>query len=442
VHARDNFEALADAMQGCLHGAEVFLCNFHSEDSDFVRFNRSEVRQAGHVQQRGVAVDLIEGQRHAAGFTTLSGDLDEDLARVRALFEDLRERRAALPEDPHLLYATDVRSTERVEPDRLPEGRAVVDQVQQAARGRDLVGIFAAGAIRAGFASSLGQRNWYETHTFNFDWSLYHAADKAVKTAYAGFDWEQAELERKLALAGEQLAVLEHPARTIGPGRYRVYLAPAALHDIVGMIGSEAFGLRARKTRQTPLLKLFEGEACLSPSFSLAEATADGVAPNFQEAGFLRPDRVALVENGQPRDLLISPRSAREFGVETNGASASEAPESLEVAAGSLPTTSVLSELHTGLWIGNVWYLNWSDRSACRTTGMTRFATFWVEDGRIQAPVNVMRFDETTYRVLGDKLVDLTAERDWILDADTYSARSTRSAQLPGALVDDFTLTL
>ena len=37
------------------------------------------------------------------------------------------------------------------------------------------------------------------------------------------------------------------------------------------------------------------------------------------------------------------------------------------------------------VYVNNVWYLNYSDRSACRMTGMTRFATFWVEHGVIQA---------------------------------------------------------
>ncbi len=53
-----------------------------------------------------------------------------------------------------------------------------------------------------------------------------------------------------------------------------------------------------------------------------------------------------------------------------------------------------------------------------------------------------MRFDETVYRMLGENLVGLTAEREMILDPSTYSQRSTDSARLPGALVDDFTLTL
>ena len=101
-----------------------------------------------------------------------------------------------------------------------------------------------------------------------------------------------------------------------------------------------------------------------------------------------------------------------------------------------------MSQLGTGIYVGNVWYLNYSDRPACRTTGMTRFATFWVEDGEIKAPLNVMRFDETIYRMLGENLVGLTAEREMILDAGSYGARSVASGRLPGALVEDFTFTL
>jgi hypothetical protein len=73
---------------------------------------------------------------------------------------------------------------------------------------------------------------------------------------------------------------------------------------------------------------------------------------------------------------------------------------------------------------------------------MTRFATCWVEGGRSVAPLNVMRFDETIYRVLGDNLLGLTVERELIPTASTYGGRSTDSARLPGALVKDFTFTL
>ncbi|HUQ73701.1 MAG TPA: metallopeptidase TldD-related protein, partial [Burkholderiales bacterium] len=92
--------------------------------------------------------------------------------------------------------------------------------------------------------------------------------------------------------------------------------------------------------------------------------------------------------------------------------------------------------------ISNLWYLNFSDRPAGRITGMTRFATFWVEGGRIVAPVTPMRFDDSIYRILGSNLVELTSVPEMLPDPSTYGARSTSSARLPGALVNALKFTL
>jgi predicted Zn-dependent protease len=112
------------------------------------------------------------------------------------------------------------------------------------------------------------------------------------------------------------------------------------------------------------------------------------------------------------------------------------------MAAGEIPSDQILSRLEKGIYVNQTWYLNYSDRPACRITGMTRFATFWVERGKIVAPLSVMRFDETAYRALGENLIGLTAHRDFLPDASTYGGRSTTSMRLPGALIEDFTFTL
>ncbi|MNN94915.1 hypothetical protein D3C81_2136300 [compost metagenome] len=75
-------------------------------------------------------------------------------------------------------------------------------------------------------------------------------------------------------------------------------------------------------------------------------------------------------------------------------------------------------------------------------TGLTRFATFWVENGQIQAPVSTMRFDDSVYSLLGSQLEALTRERELILSTSTYGQRQTSSSHLPGALVKRLTLTL
>jgi predicted Zn-dependent protease len=439
---QEYFYALADAITASLHGDEFYTCTFHAEDSDFVRFNRSAIRQAGSVAQRFLTLDLIHDRRHAAAEIALSGDFESDRARVSQLLNELREQLPYLPEDPHLLYATTVCSTVQQGESHLPDRAEAVAAVLAAGRGRDLVGIYAAGGIYAGFANVLGQRNWFESFTFNCDWSVYYQGDKAVKTSYAGFVWEPTVFARKVTEAAEQLEVLKRSPHIIPPGRYRVYLAPTALYDILEMLAWSGFGLKDHRTKQTTLLKMVEEGVHLHPAVTLRENTRDGVSPNFQAAGFIRPDQVTLIEAGVFHDCLVSPRSAKEYGVPTNGASNAEAPESVEMAAGDIARDDVLQRLDTGVYINNLWYLNYSDRSACRITGMTRFATFWVEGGIIQAPLSVMRFDETIYRLLGEHLLGLTAERDFILDPSTYHERSTGSSRLPGALVEQFNFTL
>ena len=75
-------------------------------------------------------------------------------------------------------------------------------------------------------------------------------------------------------------------------------------------------------------------------------------------------------------------------------------------------------------------------------TGMTRFASLWVENGEVQAPLSVMRFDESMYRALGENLIDLTNEQEIMLDPGTYFERSSSSSKVPGALIKDMNFAL
>ena len=433
------FFELVDHLTAQLCGHEVLLAYFSGESSDFVRLSKSLIRQPGSVTQQWLSLDLINGQRHISGSCTLTGDAEADRSRAGGLLADLRDQLPAVPEDPYLLYATEPTNTEQIRPSELPETGAMVDEILAAGQGRDLVGILAAGGVVSGFANSLGQRNWFSTHSFHLDWSFYHDRDKAVKTSYAGFAWDSEQFARKVDEAAAPLEMLAREPRTIQPGQYRVYLPPAAIGEIVGCMCWGGFSLKAQRTKTTSLLKMVEQGWTLSDKVTLRENTAEGLAPNFLSGGFLRPESVTLVEAGQLKGALASPRTAKEYGVEPNS---NESPESLDMAPGNIEPDTVLERLDTGVYVNRLWYLNYSDRPAGRLTGMTRFATFWVENGKIVAPLNVMRFDETIYNMLGKNLIGLTNQPELLPSAQTYRARSTSSARLPGALIDDFTLTL
>jgi len=436
---RNYFNALVDFLNQEVDDSEVYLASFYSEESDFCRFNQGKVRQAGTTKQAGLSVNLICKKRQALGELTVSFEVDADRNAILSLLKTLREQLEVLPVDPYILYSEDVNSTKVLVENELPPASKMVSDIIAAAEGLDLVGILAAGGVFSGFANSLGQRNWYQNFNFNFDYSIYLKTDKAVKSGYAGVKYSQKELENSIQSAARQLSYLKRDPIKIEPGKYKVFLAPAAVSELVGMLNWGGFGLKALKTKGSCLQKMYDGDLVLSDKVSLSEDTANGLAPGFTGAGYIKPDRIPMIARGKFTSPLVSPRSSKEFGEEQNGG---EDFVSLDMAAGDLAQADALKELGTGVYINNLWYVNYSDRASCRMTGMTRFASFWVENGEIVAPLNVMRFDGSLFDILGKNLLAVTKERSMIPSASTYGSRSAASEKLPGILVKDFHFTL
>ncbi|OOQ42641.1 Zn-dependent protease [Pseudomonas fluorescens] len=436
-----SFKALVNSLRAALHEPEQFTLSYAAESSAFVRFNHAKVRQAGQVQQASIGLKLINEGRHADLNITLAGDPQVDLRRLTEGLQQLRETLPLLPPDPYLLLNHNGWQSNNVQSHPLPDTEQVVAQITQAAEGLDLVGFYAAGPISRGFASSSGAFGWHQANSFNFDFSLFHENGQAVKASYAGHDWNSEGFAKRFQQAREQLEFLGRPLRTLAPGQYRAYLAPAALEEIMGMLCWGGFSAQSIASKSSPLQKLYGGDSTFSPLVSLDEKVSGSLSPAFSDEGYPRSD-LGLIVDGKAGAQLVSSRSAAEYGLTANGASGGESPSALNMKAGALPDADILKQLGTGLYISNLWYLNFSDQPAARLTGMTRFATFWVENGEIQAPVNTMRFDDSAFSLLGSQLEALTQERELLLSASTYSQRATASALLPGALVNRLTLTL
>ncbi len=438
---RAAWEELAARAQGLLRPGEHVLLAYAGEDSDFVRFNHARIRQAGQVSQGLLTIELIRSHRHASVSCRLGADRgsDGDSADLGALIAGLRAQLTALAEDPHLLYSESAAGSVREEPAPPPASAAALE-VLLADGDLDLVGLWASGSIQRGFASSFGQRSWHRVHTFNASWSCHPAADRSASGAYAGTAFAAAELARRVAATRTECAGLARPAAAIAPGRYRTYFAPAAVRELLALLGWDGFSLKAQRARTSPLLRLAQGDARLHAGITLSEDRAGGLAPCFTATGFATPAQVPLITEGALDQPLVGPRSAREFSLTPNAED--ESPHSLALAAGELPSAQALARLGRGLWLGHLWYCNFSDPNACRITGLTRFACWWVEDGEIRAPLPVMRFDDSIYGLFGERLLGITAEREQLQSDSTYGERSLDSMLLPGLLVEDLALTL
>jgi predicted Zn-dependent protease len=435
------FELMEDATAR-LTGKEVLFGSLAAEESDFVRFNRARVRQAMTIRQSYLTLSLVNGKRRDSIGVALSGVPADDRERVHHALDSMRATLPALPEDPYLLYSTEPGHSERVERSRLPSPAEALDVILEAARGTDFVGIFAAGPVRRAFASSLGHRHVHEVSSYQLDYSLYHATDKAAKGTLAAFDWERGAVQRAIQATQGELAHLTKPAKTIPTGAHRAYLSPAAVAELVAMLSWGGVSEKAQRTKTSCLQRLISGEAAFSEKLSLRENTAEGLAPAFDDVGFPKSPSVSLIERGKHAGALVSARTGVEYGVPANGADPDESLASADIAPGTLSEADVLSRLGTGVYVKNLWYLGFSDRPSARLTGMTRFATLWVENGEIVAPLNVMRFDDSLYRMLGENLVDLTLSRDFIVSAHTYGQRSVETVRVPGALLRELLFTL
>ena len=129
------FYELADFVGTLLHPGEIYLAYLSAEDSHFVRFNKSSVRQAGSVKQIVLTLSLISQQRRAESRLTLTGLHDNDQSLLRAALETLRRDLGDLPVDPYLLFNEHAQSTERIGESALPDDAGPAEAVSAANQG-------------------------------------------------------------------------------------------------------------------------------------------------------------------------------------------------------------------------------------------------------------------------------------------------------------------
>ena len=325
---------------------------------------------------------------------------------------------------------------------RLPERERAVESLLSEARGLDFTGIYAAGDQARGMADSRGSRHWFSTGNFVLDYSVYGKNERAYKGTFAGSDWNETALHNEIEGARTKLAALANPVREVTRGNYRTYLAPAAAADLVAMIIDGASEMAMRQGDSAFRLARSGGTKRFSPLFSLKDDFRSGTAPRFNEQGELAPEEFVVVEAGELSQSLISSRTAKEFKLEANGAARSESLRAPVMGGGSLAEADAIRALGEGLFLSNLHYLNWSDQQGGRITGMTRFACFWVENGRLASPIQNLRWDDEIFRLFGSQLEAVTREVQIFPDASTYGFRSVGAVRAPGMLLKSMQFTL
>lgn len=435
-----SYENVAQIIFNDLKNDEEAIVNLGGEESLFVRFNRSQIRQNIFVEQAFITLHLQNSKRMTKATWPLTGNLQIDSKEARLMLGRLRLELDQLPEDPHLVaLASHGKSHEDKSSHRHDE--ELIEEILEQTQHSDMAGLFAGGPVFVGNKNSKGQSHWFSSSNFFFDYSFYHGT-KAAKGVYAGRSWDEQTFQDKIQDTLNLISLVKKPVKEIKPKAYRVYLAPGAVSEILNLMSWGALSQKAYKSGHCAFRKLAEKERKLSPLISLSENFEIGWAPRFNTLGEVSENHLPLIKNGVLSQLLTNSKSAIEYNLKSNAANDAEMPRSLELKTGSLNHEDILKNLGTGLYISNLHYLNWSDQVMARFTGMTRYACFWVEKGEIVAPIQDLRFDESFYSCWGDELEAITNFSELEPGVSTYYEREHGGKKVPGLLINKWNFTL
>lgn len=440
-NTRSSFETMAKLLFSQLSKEEDLNLNLLGESSYFLRFSKGKTRQNGWVDDASVQARLVTNSRSVSFNFPLSNCTDVNKEVAINQLSVARNLAKTWPEDPFLVPIESHPSSEETHRGELPDPTNLPAIITDLAGNLDLVGYYSGGLVMRGAMNSKGMKHWFSVENFVLDYSAALPSGQAVKGCYAGRSWNEASLCQQIQHTREQVETLKRPRRALKPGKYRVYLAPTALVDLMSFVFS-AVGEASLRQGESPFVALREGRHQLSPLFSLADDFRLGLVPRFNSDGEIAPETLPIFEKGALVNTLVSARSAREYDLASNAAPPFESLRSPNMATGSMPNSDILRQLGTGLYLSNLNYTNYSDMPNGRITGMTRYACFWVENGKMVEPITDMRFDDSIYSFLGNNLEEVTAESELVPEKFTYDQRSLGGARLPGILVKDFSVTL
>jgi predicted Zn-dependent protease len=380
--------------------AEVLI---YGRTSSLTRFANNYIHQNVQETSAGVRVRAVLGKKiGVAGTDALTpeglrgvAERAVALARLQQENEDFR----SLP-GPRKVERVDARLPRTAECS--PERRAaVVSAVTSAAKASSLV---AAGAFRTGESemavmNSLGIWAYHSDATADVNTVVMGETSSGYAERWT-LDVDQIDGD---ALATEAIDKCRRGAdpHTLEPGQYDVILEEYAVADLMDYFAYLGFGAQAF-LEQRSFMSGRLGEKVMGENISIWD---DGLSPlsvpsPFDAEGVGRR-RVDFIEKGVARDVAWDSYYGGIAGHDYTG-HALPAGETFGPIAGNMflgtgeaTKEEMLASTRRGIWVSRFWYTRPVHPLTVLLTGMTRDGTFLIEDGKIVAPVQNLRFTQS-----------------------------------------------
>ncbi len=444
---KDIFQTICSQVFDSLKENEQLTVYLEGENSQYFRFNDSKLRQSGIIEDYAVTISLFSGKKSLQSSTTLSSDIKSSVSNLTNEINALRDPLSLIPENDFTCFPDPFESLDIVKSGQLPKREEILEALMDTISSDNLTGVWTSGKIFRACSTSEGTNHWFEKDSFIFDFSLIDAQENMVKVLFPGSNWDKSKFVAAFHEASEKLKLMNKPKIELKPGKYRVWFEPNAVADFVDMFNWNGVSESSFRNGSSCLLKLRNSDTRLSNLFSLNESFSSLSTAPFNSRGEVSED-VAIIQNGILSNTLVNAKTALEYKISSNFAEEpnswgmGEYMRSPHMEAGDIDNEERLEKLGTGIFISNIHYLNWSDTLGGRITGLTRYACYWVEDGKLVAPIKTMRFDDSFYNFFGSNLEGVGKEVLARPVIETYDGRNPGETTCPGILVKDFELTL
>jgi len=295
--------------------------------------------------------------------------------------------------------------------DLSPDERAeiVAGIVLEAKRnGLEAAGIIANEEYELGVNNSLGTRSYCQGTKYSFTVT----AMSNSSSGYArsdGWDVKSLDWRHEMTEAVEKCLASQNPIE-VEPGEYEVVLEPNAVAVLFGFFARLALSGRAYEEGRS-LVSGRLGERLLSDKLTIWDDGFDlnGLPQPFDIEGVPKK-YLELVKEGRVINVCYDSYTAGlRQGLRSTGHAApfdtyesGPFPVNLFVKPGVSTLKDMISDTKRGLWISRFHYTNAIDPYRVVITGMTRDAMFFIENGKIVAPVKPLRFTQDVPQALRD----------------------------------------
>ncbi len=393
---------MTDEVLGLSQADEVRI-ELSEKHATHLRFARNAPSTSGTHMEPSITITSVFGAR--SGAVTVN---QFDRASLEKAVRRSEELARLAPEDPEHMPVLGSQTylepsgydedTERRGAEALATGvdrsidHALASEVE-------LAGFTETSATASCVASSRGLFGFYrETGAY--------VSETARTRSATGSGWAAAAHHRIGALdyeAVSQAAVAKAKASAdptpLPPGEYETILEPACVANLLGLMMFSMDARRAEEGRSFfagPEGASRQGEKLFSDQVRVYSDPRDPLAPAMPWG----EDGVPQQPRDWIRDGTVVNLRADRFWADKHGVQPVPMPSNLLMRGGSGSVDDLVASTRRGVLVTSLWYIRPVDPRTLLFTGLTRDGVFWIEDGKVQRPVQNFRWNESLVEVL------------------------------------------